>query len=295
MQRLWPLVSIVALVVGTTTGCDSSSPFAPSSASTSNSVVTSPPPVASEAGIQIAGHVYDRIWRPLAGARVEVLDGPQTGLATTTSASGEFRLSGAFDETTRFRATMPNHREATLTLPDRCAPCNPNWWLYFALETEAPPVNVAGDYRLTFIADASCSTLPESFHRRTYDASIRPFAPGNVSQFRVTVTGGSFLDRQGAFDLGVAGDMLAVVLGDFHGTPGVAERVAANTYLGYEGAATAKLSSLDVVQIAAPFDGVISYCELSQEPAAWYACVHSTAVARVLCASANHQIVLQRR
>jgi hypothetical protein len=85
-------------------------------------------------------------------------------------------------------------------------------------------------------------------------------------------------------------------LGDFHGTPGVAERVTANTYLGYEGEATVKLASLDVVHIAAPFDGVISYCELSQEPGAWYACVHNpNTITRVLCASPHHQIVLQRR
>jgi hypothetical protein len=276
--------------------CDSPAPLAPSSIPLPSSTSAPPPAAPATVGIAIAGHVYDRAWRRLAGARVEVLDGPQAGLWTTTGATGEFRLNGEFDATTRFRATMSNHRDATLMLPERCAPCNPNWWLYFSLETEAPPVHLAGSYTLTFTADATCSAIPEAHRRRTYDAVISPIAADNTTQFNVRVQGGTFLDGYDTFGAGVAGDTVALSLGDFHGSPGVAERVAEKTYLGYEGAAEVRLSSTEVSTITTSFDGVVSYCEMLAEPATrYYACTHQPAATRVLCASRNHQVVLQRR
>ena len=33
-----------------------------------------------------------------------------------------------------------------------CAPCNPNRWINFTLEVLAPPVNMSGDYTVTFTA-----------------------------------------------------------------------------------------------------------------------------------------------
>jgi hypothetical protein len=204
-------------------------------------------------------------------------------------------LAGAFDETTRFRASKADHRDATLPLPARCAPCNPNWWIYFSLETDGPPVALAGDYMLTFTADPACATIPEQFRSRTYPATVTPFAEDNATQFRVALRGGSFIKGYDTFDAGVAGDTFAAMLGDFHGSPGIAEQVAANTYLGYEGSALAKLTSVGPSSITASFEGVVSYCELFQEPSGRYACAVEHAATRVLCTSTRHQLLLQPR
>jgi len=106
------------------------------------------------------GTVSDTAFRPLAAATVEVLDGPQAGLTTTADAAGHFSLSGTFDETTRFRATKSGHVTSTRTLQPFCAPCHPNWWINFSLEVLTPPVNMAGEYTATFIADNVSGKYP---------------------------------------------------------------------------------------------------------------------------------------
>ena len=127
-------------------GCNSS----PSSLPSAPSPVPQPPPPNGEL---ISGSVHDSALRTLAGASVEVLDGPQAGTSTTTDAAGQFSLRGTFDDTTQFRATKEGHVAATRTLLPYCAQCNPHRWIYFYLAVLAPPVNMAGDYRLTFIRD----------------------------------------------------------------------------------------------------------------------------------------------
>jgi hypothetical protein len=249
------------------------------------------PPTPNANAIVIAGYVQDRAWRPLIGARVEALDGPDAGGATITNEKGEFRLVGEFDPTTRFRASAEQHRDLIGVLPPRCDRCNPNWWLYFSLETEAASVDLAGEYSLTFVADRACTTLPEEFRRRTYPATVR--LGYSAAQFKVSVRGGRFLAGYDEFLIGVAGDSFAAILGDLHGSPGVAERLDETTVLGFEGEAQASLGSSNA-SIVAEFDGVISYCELRGKPAARYACLSEQTAAKALCTSRSHQLILER-
>ena len=224
-----------------------------------------------------------------------MLDGPQAGLSAVSTGNGEFRLSGAFNETTRFRATAPGYRETTKLLPERCAACNPNWWVYFALETIAPPPALGGDYTLTFVANSSCGSLPEEFRSRTYPVSVRPANSSTAGQFNVALKGGEFVTRYDSFDVGIAGDYFAAPLGDFHGSPGVAEQVAPETYLTFEGLGEARLASDDVSMstITGSFDGVISYCQVRGEPGFDYSC-STRAVSHMSCRSTQHSFVLRR-
>src|SRR4029453_18122197 len=132
-------------------GCDDGPPPGPTTPTIVVPPVTPPVPPAPTTGI-LAGSVSAPALRRLVGARVEVVDGPQAGLSATVDARGEFRLTGAFDETTHFRASKEGHVAATYALPPICLPCNPNWWLHFYLEALAPHANIAGEYTLTFIA-----------------------------------------------------------------------------------------------------------------------------------------------
>src|SRR5262249_11679345 len=115
--------------------------------------------------VLIHGTVNDTAFRPLPGATVEVLDGPQTGMSTIVDAEGSFSLSGTFDDATRFRAAKEGH--LTTTQVSRTVP-NAGRYLDFHLEVSAPPVNMAGDYTLTFIADSACVGLPDDMRTRTY-------------------------------------------------------------------------------------------------------------------------------
>ena len=224
-------------------------------------------PGSPSGSIQMAGSVSDAAWRPLAGARVEVVDGPQAGLSTTTDGSGEFRLSGNFDDTTHFRATKDGHVASTWPLPAACGPCNPDWWIHFSLEALAPHPNLAGDYTLTVIANSTCTSVPEAFRTRTFDATLTlhsdPEFPSN-SRFEVSLGSPPFLDQYRSFQIGVAGDYVGGFVGDLHGTPGLAARIATNTYIGIGGsvAGTVEMSG---ATISASIDGFIDYCERQSE------------------------------
>jgi hypothetical protein len=285
-RRLLPMVVTLAAVG--LSGCDSSpkSPVAPSQGPQS-----APQPT----GIQVAGTVSDAAWRPLAGARVEVVDGSQAGLSTIVGANGEFRLTGAFDETSRFRATREGHVAATWPLPPRCANCNPNWWIHFSLESLAPHANIAGDYTLTFIADSACADLPNEARTRTYVATITPASSPDVpanSRFSVTVSGSPFLDDYNTFIIGVAGDYLAGYLGDLHGAPGLVEQVAKNTYITLGGSVE---TSVTDSTISAWFHGAVDRCELTTEWGSRRSCSPGPTVEHPQCVSRNHRLILTRR
>jgi hypothetical protein len=288
------LTLFVAVVSLTAVGaCDSESPLAPTGPSAP--VAAPPSPPGNSGVVAVAGIVQDRAWRRLLGGRVEVLDGPNTGLAALVDHRGQFHLAGAFDETTRFRATAAGHQPAILRLPERCAACNPNWWLFFSLDTESAAADLSGEYTLTFRADASCTQIPEHLRSRTYAATIRHSELGGVAaQFTVTLQGGSFPQNFDRADLGVAGDYFAIPLGDYHGTPGFAEEVAPLTYLTFEGTVEGSLAPLGSGTLTASLNGEVGYCEMSGAASSRVSCTWGQTVSRALCPSTRHEVTLQR-
>jgi hypothetical protein len=138
--------------------------------------------------------------------------------------------------------------------------------------TLAPPVDIAGDYNLTFTADSACADLPNDVRIRTYAATITPSpsspdVPANTS-FRGTLSGAPFLEGYKTFFVSVAGDDVAFGFGDLHLDPGVVERVTVKTktdhspshmYLAFGGSATASVVTA-APEISASLDGWIEYC-----------------------------------
>src|SRR5580765_2359461 len=85
-------------------GCNGSRSSLPLAPSTVSQPMTQPAPATD--GTMIAGTVADTAFRPLAGAIVEVVDGPQAGMTTTaaTSHSGEHLMTRP-DSTRRRKVT----------------------------------------------------------------------------------------------------------------------------------------------------------------------------------------------
>jgi hypothetical protein len=272
-------------------GCGSSSPEPTPSAP---SPVPQPVPSSTT---QLAGIVYDSADRPLSGARVEVLDGPQAGQSTLTDGTGSYGFNGTFDDATRFRATMTGHVPAVGTRGARCAPCNPNWWLYFFLQPDGASADLTGDYTLTIAADPGCSDLPASARERTYSARIAHAVYGRrppETTFKLTVDATSFLSGYGALDVFVAGSAVTAEVGDLHGAPGLVEQVGEMTYLTFGGSISAVATTPS--RITASFDGFIEQCELAEEWGARRNCTSAPTVARVSsCTSARHQLTLSRQ
>ena len=295
-RRILAVVLMSALACGLA-ACDGTS-TTPSPTRPGQPPPTQPPPISQPMGMEVAGSVSDGAWRPLANARVEVVEGPQTGLSTTTDSAGGFRLSGAFDATSRFRATKDGYAASTWPLPTPCGPCNPDWWIHFNLETLGPKVDLSGNYRLTFVADPACRDLPAELQTRGYDAKVSTLASSNGpanTHFAVTVSGGSLHGRYIGFMLGTAGDYVSGWVGDLHGNPGILEQIAPAVYLGFEGVPAASIATSDTSRIVALFDGAIDYCERKSEMGPEFSCAAADALAHVRCVSPKHQMILERR
>jgi len=252
---------------------------------TSPSPPAAPPPTAPPRN-DVAGWVLDTADRPVAGARVEVVDGPQAGTSAMSDATGQFSLAG-----TTFRATKEGYVSVTQASQTSAPGGRP--WIIFHLEGLAPPVNIAGDYTLTFIADSACTELPNELQTRTYAATVTPAASRPNTSFDVTVTGAPLLGDYTIFMIGVFGDYLAFNL-DWEG-PVLVEQVAPNTYLAFQGAAEASVATSGLSTISASFDGTIEYCVLTSEMGRFYSCSPGQAVTYARCASKNHRLILTRR
>jgi len=289
-------IASLVIILAASLGCDHAGRVMPTAPSPTSAQPTLPPSETGPRPTAMAGTVEDVAWRPLAGALVEVIDGPHAGRSTTTNAKGEFFLSGIFDETTHFRASKEGHVADARPLNAFCAACNPNWWLHFYLESLATSVNLAGDYTLTFIPDSRCASLPEEVRTRTYEATVtQRFRPGEPvkSFFHVAPTGATFLERHGSFDVGLADNYLRAELGDGHGEPGLMEEVAANTYLTFGGRLEATVT--DASTIAGSLAGDVDFCTFASASLIRNGCDATVAVIHTHCPSQNHRLVMRRR
>ena len=96
--------------------------------------------------------VLDTAGRPIGGATVEVVNGPEAGRLMVSDAEGHFFLPRTFDETITFRASKQGYVAATAKLHVDQA-LESFRWLGFYLELLEPPVNLAGDFTVTINAD----------------------------------------------------------------------------------------------------------------------------------------------
>src|SRR5262245_22667679 len=70
-------------------------------------------PTTPNNGFTLSGIVTDIAARPIADARVEVMDGPQAGVFVTTSATGQYALPPRFSAATTIRVSKEGYITAT--------------------------------------------------------------------------------------------------------------------------------------------------------------------------------------
>jgi len=246
-------------------------------------------------GFQLSGAVVDPVNRPLASARVEVIDGPRAGTVATTDLDGRFSMTGTFTGDTGLLATKDGYEPESRRVPPPGVrpPGNTEAWeVYFHLEPLGPVADVAGAYALTLTADRAC-TLPAEARTRTYTATV--VATGRQSAFLGMLNGATFLSTApwcpagqacpyNRFGIGVVGDIAAVSIGHV-------EKLADTTYLAITGWAGGSVRSNG---ISAPLSGSFLYCPSEPyliDQGAW-ACRDAGAVE---CDSGQHQLTLARR
>ena len=135
------LVIIFGLLVGTACGSESPNRVLP----TAPTIVVPPPAVVVPNQHRVTGMVTDTGFRPIAGATVEVLEGPHAGMTITSNGSGQFTLVGAFEVGTRVRARREGYLDGLSQLMSSCATCVPQFWVNISLGLMVAPANIAGE------------------------------------------------------------------------------------------------------------------------------------------------------
>ena len=134
-------------------------------------------------------------------ATVEVISGPPNQVQTNSDGFYElfgvggtsilrFGKTGYFDE--RRSVTMSADQTLDVEITPRSA-----------------PASVAGTYRVTFTASASCTILPAELKTRTYTATIDQ----DAARLLVTLSGASFVTMQNTFSGKVFGDTVTFDMG----------------------------------------------------------------------------------
>jgi hypothetical protein len=281
--------AIVPLVIAMAPGCGnthpSTSPVAPTA--------TASPVQAQQQSL--SGFVGDTAFRSVAGARVEVLDGPEAGKVLTSDANGSFSYVGMFASMVTLRASKDGYIELTKTTQTSAPGGRP--WVYFQLELLAAPVNLAGDYTLTFVTDSTCGGVPNELRTRTYAATVAPQSnpltrPGTA--FTVTASGVPFFKAYDNFTIGVAGDYAAFMV--YQGEDfGLVEQVAPNTFLGFYGEGKLSVGTPPSSTISVALEGLVDYCALTSTSGWTYECNSGQTIAHERCQSKNHRLILTRR
>ena len=245
----------------------------------------------------LRGFVGDTIHRPLGGARIEVLDGPQTGSVATTDDSGWFTLTAVLEDTTRLRVTREGHVTATGTMAffRRDGPTD---YVSILLAVLVVSVSIEGDYSLTFVADDRCTTVPENLRTRTYSTTIAPDTsstnPAGTFLW-ANITGVSYFANQSRIPILVAGNDVTFWLGEHGYGAAFVEQVAPNTYLQFDGSATVSAGESPVSFLSTTFEGATDYCVTKSPMTGLYYDCNSSAVTNVHCVSKNHRLILKRR
>jgi hypothetical protein len=248
---------------------------------------TPPPTPAPVSVFTMRGTVSDTAFRPLAGATVEVVTGPQTGLRTASNERGEFGFAGEFDDTSTFQATKDGFATATQPLGPFCERCQPNRWVHFSLATLTSAVDISGSYEMTVNVAPSCTSIPAELRSRFYQARIPSPAAGGNGYVSVPVTGAEFVPGWDRVEIGVAGADVGLW------SESLLEQVSPTNFLiiGVSAAGAVPVSHPTTISLVAT--GRIAYCTVEAGDTE-RGCFGSTARVSV-CDSSGHSIVFARR
>jgi Carboxypeptidase regulatory-like domain len=273
----------IVLVAVVATGCQggSASPTSPSSAGTQPSPLT------------ITGVVRDLLQRPIHDARIEVAEGPSSGLATITDALGQFSITAtASSDRIAVIASKDGYDTATMRL--RAGQT-------VILLRDSAVANLEGRAALVFTADASCTQLPASLRTRSYTAVVMP-STGAVmaspAMFVGELSGADFYQGYSKMWLMAARDAVRFNVSSWDAfnwwleDQPIIERVTPTSHFSVSGTASAAVSNGQST-ITTALDGTFAFCAESK-PGAQPQWPPTCAVPQVECTSAQHHLTIGR-
>ena len=221
-------------------------------------------PTGPDGNTHIRGQVVDRIYRPLAGARIEVVEGPLAGMTKLTDAAGRFELRGAAGDRTTVRVSRDGFHTRTQALSTTDQP--------FWLDALEPSIGLdPGAYTLTlaidlakassWMAQAPCAGFPVELASRSYpvtigEASFSPAVYNRLVNSDPPILPWHNLFPQTLFGFGAVGRFVGFEWDDplFEELPGF-------RYVRIGGKApTIEPASVNGSSVSVPFHGSFSYC-----------------------------------
>ena len=281
----WSTAIVLAAVLATGCGGGAAQPTSPSATS------TQPTPIAP---VTVTGVVRDLLQRPIGDARIEVTEGPSSGLATISDALGQFSIT----------ATVSGDRIAVIASKDgyETATMRLRGGQTIIVLRDADVANFEGRATIVFTADASCTQLPVSLRTRSYSAVVSPStgaAMANPAAFVSELSGADLY--QGYSKMWLIATRDAVRFNVFswdafnwwlEDQP-IIERVTPTSHVAVSGTATGAISNGQST-ITTALDGSFSFCAESK-PGAQPLWAPTCAVPQVECASTHHLMTMIRR
>jgi hypothetical protein len=229
----------------------------------------------------VLGHVYDTLSRPVPGARIDVVDGPQAGVSTTADARGGFEFVSTASGAVRLRASRDGFEPSTIAA--EWLPSASLQTIDLTLRTLGPALPlVPGSYTLTVTSDLStatsgyrvpCEGFPADLRRRTYEASITPstneYFVADLASPTMTKPPGvtcrlsaASPSVRGCFAFRVAGQFVGFEIQNSWGWDWI-EEWPGFRYLMIQGTApTSEPATATESSITIPFFGGFEYCQL---------------------------------
>lgn len=250
--------------------------------------VPTPPTSPALTPVSVSGRVVDFVYRGLADARVEVIDGPGAGAVAMTDSSGVYALPGVFSGTVTIQASKAGYVAQTHTIAP--FPQNaPRFELGFFLD--APSENLAGNYTVTITADpAMCTDLPPETRSRTYEATAALSSSTASNAYNVVLRGATFAPSFNTIFATVSGDALKFTIDPYSGMV-VTEQLTPTSTLTFSG--DSSVVKIGGPSMSVPFAGQIEYCPDVLGPQAAFPYVRCGTP--VQCTSSQHTLTLTRR
>jgi hypothetical protein len=273
---------------------------------TAASSVPSGPHQADTGDTYLLGWVHNTVNRPVAGALIEIVDGPRAVAHTTSDDRGAFGFVGGRGSAVTLRVSRDGFAATTMTA---AWSTNANQRTNVVLKSLEPPLAIVpGAYTMTLISDPSatgwfgvgCAGFPPELLRRTYDATIAPAT--QVEGFVVRYTNPTLLTLPGPFGFGFtftqAGQFIGFELEVGFGS-GPTELLSEHRYLTVSGVApTSEPATLTENSLMIPFWATFEYCQLTSPMGRYNACSQVPANQRVeyySCASMRDVMVFTKR
>jgi hypothetical protein len=249
----------------------------------------------------VAISAYDTGFEPVDDVSIVITDAAGVSSSGNTRNGGSLLVTGSFTLPITIEGSKPGFRPAVATVDRAYGTGSLQASARLDMETDGPTVRVQpGAYTFTYTVDSACTSIPEEFRVRRYDATIAPSIDLVANHYSLTLTlpsTGLPQPQAGPLELviGVAGNRLSI-LGGYETGFAITEVLPGARYLGLTGGSSVNVDEPVVSRVSMSTLGTVFYCEANSPlppPYCWHNDARGIPIAR--CDSGYHRLALDHR